>query len=153
MKQYNIFGKIDEIEVVENEYKIKTYNMNYQQSTGKSIDSAFTEYHEENPQVFEMFKKYLNEIIESERKKRNFTNFDIIKEEKTLKTSSKMILNRIRWEIATVGIQNTNSEQNASDRIFDGFKINDAFTSRYARLFVDQNPDWSFLFYLRSLRS
>ena len=57
MKQYNIFGKIDEIEVVENEYKIKTYNMNYKQSTGKSIDRAFTEYHEENPQVFEMFKK------------------------------------------------------------------------------------------------
>ena len=100
-----------------------------------------------------MFKKYLIEILEAERKKRGFISTEMIKEQKTLKTSSKMILNRIRWEIATVGIQNTNSEQNASDGIFDGFKINDAFTSRYARLFVDQNPDWSFLFNLRSLRS
>lgn len=153
MKQYNIFGKIDKIEVVENEYKIKTYNMNYKQSTGKSIDRAFTEYHEENPQVFEMFKKYINEIIASEVKKRGFTSYDMVKERKTLKTSSKMILNRIRWEIATVGIQNTNSEQNASERVFDSFKINDAFTSRYARLFCDQNPDWAFMFNLRSLRS
>lgn len=153
MKQFNIFGKIDEIEFIENEYKIKTYNMNYQQSTGKSIERAFNEYHEENPQVFEMFKKYLIEILEAERKKRGFISTEMIKEQKTLKTSSKMILNRIRWEIATVGIQNTNSEQNASERVFDGFKINDAFTSRYARLFVDQNQDWSFLFNLRSLRS
>ncbi len=56
MKQFNIFGNIDEIEVINDQYKIKTYDMNYQQSTGKSIDSAFTEYPEENPQVFEMFK-------------------------------------------------------------------------------------------------
>ena len=86
--------------------------MNYKQSTGKSIENAFNEYHEENPAVFEMFKKYLNEILESERKKMNFHSVEMIKEKATLKTSSKLILNRIRWEIATVGLIAPDSEQN-----------------------------------------
>lgn len=126
---------------------------NYRQSTGKSIDQAFTEYHEDHPQVFELFKKYLIQILEAEVKKQGFLSTEMIKEQKKLKTSSKMILNRIRWEISTVGILTAQSEKKASERVFDGFKINDAFTSRYSRLFCDQNPDWGFLFNLRELRS
>jgi hypothetical protein len=126
--------------------------MNYQTATGKTIEQAFISYHEENPEVFEMFKKYLNEIITAEQSKTR-ASIAMIREHKKLKTSAKMILNRIRWEIATVGLKGTGSEENASNNKFDSFKINDAFSSRYARLFSEQNPDWSFLFNQRALRS
>ena len=119
--------------------------MNYHEATGSTIDEAFTKYHEENPEVFEMFKKYLREIVQNKRA-RGIKSKDI-------KTSSKMILNRIRWEVSNVGIVTNNSENKAEERVFDSFKINDAFTSRYARLFCDQNPEWSHLFNLRELRT
>ena len=123
----------------------------YLQTNGKTIEQAFTEYHEENPEVFEMFRKYLLQIVNSNLSKT--VSIERLQAEKKIRTSSKMIINRIRWEIATVGIQAPNSEENVKEGKFDSFKINDAFTSRYARLFCDQNPEWSFLFNLRNLRS
>lgn len=125
----------------------------YKTSTGKSIKQAFIEFHEENPEVFTQFKKYLRDIVMAEMKRKKFLLMDSVKEDKKLRTSSKMILNRIRWEIATAGLKGTGSEENAANHKFDAFKINDAFTSRYARLFCNQNPEWAFLFNLRELRS
>ncbi len=119
--------------------------MKYAQTTGRSIQADFDAYHQKYPDVYNYFKKYLREIYESQ------TARGIKKEE--IKTSSKMILNRIRWEIETVGILNTSSEKSANKGVYDGFKINDAFTSRYARLFCDEYPDYAGLFNFRGLRS
>jgi hypothetical protein len=99
--------------------------MNYKDATGKSIDESFKEYHEKNPIIYEYFKEYLREVVKAGKKK----------------TSAKMILNRIRWEIYI----KTNSEEE--------YKINDAFTSRYARLFADEHPDYEYLFNFRKLRT
>jgi len=56
------------------------------------------------------------------------------------KVSSKLIINRIRWEvyIETSG---------------DPYRINDAFTSHYARLFVKEFPEHKGAFEFRRLRS
>ncbi len=34
-----------------------------------------------------------------------------------------------------------------------GFKLNNDFTSRYARLLIDRHPDWSTVFYTRELKT
>lgn len=128
--------------------------MTYENTTGFTIDQAFENYNLKHPQIYDLFKKFLYELIDAELAKHKDWNYNTIKEQKTLKTSSKLILNRIRWEVATNWIStDKTSEEKAADQIFDGFKINDAFTSRYARLFCDENPDWSFLFNFRALRS
>ena len=54
----------------------------YQQATGKTIEQAFTEYHEEHPEVFVQFKKYLRDILIAECKKRKFHHLNTIKEKK-----------------------------------------------------------------------
>lgn len=99
--------------------------MNYKEATGTSIEESFKEFHKKNPAIYEYFKKYLREVVLAGKKK----------------TSAKMILNRIRWEIYI----NTNTE--------DEYKINDAFTSRYARLFATEYPEYEYLFNFRKLRS
>ncbi len=98
--------------------------MTFEESTGRTIDEAFTEFHKKNPVVYEYFCRYVQQILDKGKKL----------------TSSKMILNRIRWEIYI----ELNSEEE--------FRINDAFTSRYSRLYVTDHPDKSELFKFRELR-
>jgi hypothetical protein len=98
----------------------------FETATGKSIQEAFDCFHSENPHVYELFKRYVREIVKTKGR--------------SVKTSSKMIINRIRWEVYL----NTTSED---------FRINDAFTSRYARKFSEEFPDFAHLFNYRDLRS
>lgn len=97
----------------------------YKITTGKSIDEAFVEFHAKNPQVYHYFKKFVNDVLARGKKI----------------TSSKLIINRIRWEI---WIESTGTEE---------FKINDAFTSRYARLYAKEYPKYEDIFKFRELRS
>lgn len=97
----------------------------YQQSTGKSIDEAFKIFHEQNPKVYEIFKQQTLKAITLGRKK----------------ISSKQLLGYIRWRV----FMSTKSN--------DGFKINDAFTSRYSRLFVKEFPQHHDIFNYRELRT
>src|SRR5690348_2616867 len=101
----------------------------FKEATGKTIDEAFAEFHESNPFVYELFCRYVNVILSKGKKI----------------TSSKMILNRIRWEIMY-------EREDGED-----YKINDAFTSRYARLYLQQHPEHNDpekrLFELRELRT
>jgi len=99
--------------------------MNFKQSNGKSIEQAFSEFHKENPHIYEYFKDY----------------FQLLHIRKGIKkVSSKLIINRIRWEVT---IKTTSTD----------YKINDAFTAHYARLFVKDYPQYIDCFEFRRIRS
>ena len=98
--------------------------MSYYSQTGKTIEQAFKEFDKENPDIFLLFKKY----------------FFILFEKGVKKTSSKMIINRIRWEVY---VETTGKP----------YKINDCFTSHYARKFVKEYPDFSGYFEFRKLKA
>ena len=98
----------------------------FKEQTGKTIKEAFDQFHEENPQVYDWFKKYAFHLIDKKGKE---------------KISSKLIINRIRWEI----YMTTTTEGN--------YRINDAFTAHYSRLFVEDYPEYENMFEFRRLRS
>jgi len=99
--------------------------MNYEKLTGNTIEKAFKKYHKNNPVIYLYYKKYaLSWIITGAKK-----------------ISSKQIIGRIRWEIE-VEVHSV-----------DNFKINDAFTAHYARLFTKEYPQYSNIFEFRKLRS
>lgn len=92
---------------------------------GQTIEAAFAEFHAANPAVYEYFKKYALHILVTKGRKL---------------ASSKLILNRIRWEVSieTIGAD---------------YKINDAYTPHYARLFIRDYPQYAEAFELRQLRA
>lgn len=99
--------------------------MNYEAQTGKSIDESFAEFHAANPHVYEAFKAKLREVVQAGKRK----------------TSAKLIINVLRWN------------EYMQTKSNDGFKLNDAYSSRYARLFISENPSYEYLFETRELRS
>ena len=98
--------------------------MNYADTTGVTIRDAFNKFHAENPTIYMYFKQYASQMLSSGCKK----------------ISSKLIINRIRWEIyiETKG---------------EGYRINDAFTAWYAREFVKDYPEHRDKFEFRKIRS
>lgn len=98
--------------------------MNYQQLNGKTIAEGFMLFHNENKHVYDAFKEQALRAINAGRKK----------------ISSKLIVNYIRW----------NESFKTSDQ---NFKINDAYQSMYARLFVTEYPQYYDRFNFRKLRS
>ncbi len=106
----------------------------FSKQTTKTIQQAFDEFHERNPQVYDSFKELAFEAINARKKK----------------ISSKMIINVIRWEVFL------QTEDKTLVDIGDGlvsFKINDAYTRRYARLFANDYPEHEDKFNFRELRS
>lgn len=116
--------------------------MTYAESTGQSIQQSFEDYHAKYPEVYEHFIRLAFKAIRSGKDK----------------ISAKMIINVIRWEIF---IKTKNAplkdspptlfEQGNPDK--KEFKINDAYQSRYARLFIKDFPQHADKFEVRSLRS
>ena len=98
--------------------------MSYYSQTGKTIEQAFKEFDKENPAVYDQFKIY----------------FNMLKEKGVKKTSSKMILNRIRFEVY---METTGKP----------YRINDCFTSHYARKFVKEYPHFKDFFEFRKLKA
>lgn len=98
----------------------------FEEQTGRSIEAAFAEYHANNPLVYDLFKEQVFRAIRLNR----------------AKISSKQIIGYLRWEVA---LQVNNNK--------DEFKINDAFTSHYARLFAKDHPQHADIFNFRDLRS
>ena len=88
------------------------------------LDQLFAEYHARNPQVFELFRKFSEQVRETGHK-----HF-----------GAKAIMERIRWEVA---IKTSES---------DGFKVNNNFTSRYVRLLERERPEFVGLFRKRKLK-
>ena len=88
------------------------------------IDLKFEDFHQDNPLVYDLFKRFALRAIRS-----GYKHF-----------SAKTIIERIRWE-AAVETKDPN------------FKINNNFTSRYSRLFQKDFPQYSGFFRDRKLIS
>lgn len=91
--------------------------------TDVSLEDKFNQYHRNNKGVYELYKKFAFQLINSGAKK----------------IGSKMIIERIRWEtkIKTKG---------------GVYKINNNHTAFYARLFERDFPQHSEIFFTRRLR-
>jgi hypothetical protein len=83
----------------------------------------FEVYHRQNPQVWEMFKK-----VALQTKEKGFSKY-----------SAKGIFEIVRWH---TGVRATG----------DQFKINNNYTPDYARLMIEQHPEFKTFFLLRVRR-
>ena len=99
--------------------------MNYKERSGHTIKEAFTKFHLENPQIYKLFKVYFNYLHHRKGWQR---------------VSAKLIIERVRAEVL---VETSDPE----------FKINNNFTTHYARLFVKENPQYEKCFEFRSLKS
>lgn len=108
--------------------------MNFQENTGKTIQQAFDEYHALNPKVYELFKTSVLEAIRIGKKK----------------VSAKVICGKIKWDMFI-------KTEEPTILTIEGkqveFAINDAYTSRLARVFADEFPEHEDIFNYKSLRS
>ena len=96
----------------------------YFEFTGKTIQEKFEEFNNKNPLVYALFKQQVQKAISRGKKK----------------LSAKTILGYIRWNLT---LETTGDE----------FKINDIYTSRYARKYINEFPEQKEIFELRNLRS
>ena len=98
--------------------------MKFQDTNGETIKQAFDRFDRINPGVYNLFRRLVFQAINAKKRK----------------TSSKMIINVIRWHfyLKTEG---------------DDFKVNDAFTAHYARKFINEFPEYKSIFELRRIRS
>lgn len=106
----------------------------YKNTTGRSITDAFNAYHALNPHVYDEVKKLALAAINKGRQKISF----------------KLIINVIRWERFMRTEEPTVFNL---DGTLVAFKINDAYSSRYARLFVADFPQHADKIEFRELRS
>jgi hypothetical protein len=91
--------------------------------------ARFEEFDNKNPHIYEEFKRLALEYIGA-------NNY---------KLSSKDIISVIRWHTDL----KTLTDKKKSGK----FRINDVFTSRYARKFIEEFPDHKDRFETRSIRS
>jgi hypothetical protein len=108
--------------------------MNYRQATGRTIKSSFDEFHQSNPVVYSHFKRLALLAIGKGKNK----------------ISSKMICNVIRWEIY---IQTESPDLFTIEGKERKFRINDAFTCFYGRLFAEDFPEHKDKLEFRRLRA
>jgi hypothetical protein len=90
------------------------------------IAEAFREFNSLNPHVYRNLKVLAYQALRAGRKK----------------IGMKFLFERLRWEYAI-----------KTDRPEGEFKLNNNFTSRYARLLIDQEPDLADLFEIRELKA
>lgn len=91
----------------------------------RSIQDRFEEFHLNNPRIYALIVRFSREALLAGRQHYGM----------------KAIFERIRWHIFV----ETRSE--------DDFKLCNDFTSRYARLVMEQEPDLVDFFELRGLKS
>lgn len=87
------------------------------------IQTEFEEFHQKNPHVYRALVRMTRRLRDN-----GHTRFGI-----------ELLFAQLRWQsmIQTSG---------------DPFKLNDHYTSRYARLIMDNYPEWEGTFALRGLR-
>lgn len=86
-------------------------------------DRAFERFHKDNPHIYPLFKKFAMQAREAGR--RYF--------------GARMIIERIRWYVAV--------ETKTAD-----FKINNDCSARYARMMIEELPEFGQFFRLRRLK-
>lgn len=108
--------------------------MTYSQNTGRSIQEDFKKFHENNPHVYQTIKKEAFKLLKGGAKK----------------ISIKRVANVVRWDKYFITNEPTLFEIEGEQR---RFKINDAFTSRYNRLFITEHPELADKLETRRLRA
>lgn len=88
--------------------------------------NKFLQFHQEFPKVYTLFEKFSLELI--------YKGHTLL--------GAKMIIERIRWELATGGSKDEH-----------GFKINNNFTCYYSRMFAINNPRYAKMFEYRKVKS
>lgn len=88
-----------------------------------SIQERFEGFHENHPEIYELFQRFARELRDAGRSH----------------YSADAILHRIRWEY------------DVNPRHDEQFKINDHFSSRYARLLIEDDASFEGFFSLRNL--
>lgn len=83
---------------------------------------AFLRYHREHPEVYVLFKRFAGELRAASRER----------------YSARTIVERIRWHYAV-----------NPDCTPDGFKITNYVSPHYARLLIQEEPEWAPFFVLR----
>lgn len=86
-----------------------------------SLYEKFAVYDAANPNIYTLFKRFANDLIEAGRKK----------------LSAALIIERIRWEV------------NVSTVSEDSFKVSNNHTAFYARKFMDEHPQHGEIFRTR----
>ena len=89
-----------------------------------TLTQRFNQYHKDNPQVYELFKKFTFMAI---RRGHN-------------RLSAWMIANRIRWEtsIETFSV--------------DEYKISNDYIALYARMFMSDHPEYNGFFKIKEMK-
>lgn len=90
-----------------------------------TIQERFEKFHNDNPHVYEALKRL---AFEAKQAGKNKIGVDLL-------------VQVARWEL----IMNTDTN--------DKFKISNSYTSRYARLMMEQEPELEGLFELRTIRT
>lgn len=91
-----------------------------------TIQERFDKFHRDNPEVYELFKRFSWELVRSGR----------------LRYSADAIIHRIRWHYAV----NVDYQKNGD------FKMNNNFSSRYARKLIAESPSFDEFFETRELK-
>lgn len=89
------------------------------------LDQKFWEYHQENPHVYELFKNFTRAARAA-----GYNNY-----------SAKAIFERVRWHMSIETKDET------------GFKLNNNYTSRYARLMEQEHPEYAGFFHKRTMKT
>ena len=100
--------------------------MNHLELNGTTIKESFDIFNKNNPHIYELFEMKAMTAVKLGKRK----------------ISSKLILNVIRWE----------NFIDTDDKL-SRYKLNDSYSSHYARLFAEKNPKYSTVFNYRALRS
>ena len=87
------------------------------------LDEKFEQYHKENPKVFTLFRIYARQAKAAGQHK----------------FGAKAIFERVRWEMSI------------TTKDPEGYKLNNNYTSRYARLLVEKYPVFEGFFFFRKL--
>lgn len=85
------------------------------------LERNFLKFHANNPQVYELVKRFTFEVLDSGR----------------TRLSTKLLIERIRWEL------------NVTLKATDEFKINNNHTAYYARKFIQDYPQHATVFEMR----
>lgn len=89
------------------------------------LQMKFMEYHNDHPEVYELLKKYVLMAKAANRETYSING----------------LFERIRWHV------------NVDTRDEDGFKMNNNYRSRYARMLMKDNPEFVGFFEIRELKS
>lgn len=90
-----------------------------------SIEARFAAFHDANPWVYKALRRLALDMVSKGHRR----------------VGIKMLVEVVRWQYARATLSD------------DGLKINNDFTSRYARLLADREPELAEAFETRRLRS